>query len=409
MRSNDDSQFAWTMTSVAIRLAHSMGLHRESSKTKLSPFQTELHRRLWWQIIHLDIRCCEDRGSDPFIHDSTFNTKRPLNIHDSDMDPQTIGPIPERFEFTQMTKTHIANIFWSTAMKIAFDPPVKEGEEKVTIPFDQKVLMVEQLEKRLENEVLVFCNPSNILAWVTAIVVRLVMARHRLAIYHPPMHDDRSPDHQNVSRDKVLETAVQIMEYAHSLDMEPAAAKWRWYFKTHVQWHALAATLAELSVQNKGPLVERAWMIVDTVFDDWAARIADSSQGMLWRPIKKLMKKAQSRRDERKASSPSAMLQQQQPLPPFGTPFGSSFVSPQDQTSESMPYHPNSVLGLSQKHNLGQGLPPDILATLNVNDPTDAINWAGWDEFMQDFEMTDPAAMYPNAIQQDASYAGEWW
>ena len=393
------------MTSIAIRLAHSMGLHRENSRANLSPFQTEMRRRLWWSIVHLDIRCVEDRGSDPFVLDNSFNTKRPLNIHDTDMDPDSWEPIIERHEFTAYTKTHLSDLFWGTAVRVGHVSPVKEGAKSLpSIPIDQKLSLVDQQEKRLERDVLVYCDPANPLAWVTSTVVRLVMARLRLAIYHPPMHDDRSPYHQSVGRDTVLKTAVQILEYSHLLDTEPAAAKWRWYFRTHVQWHALAAVLAEMCVQNKGPLVERAWTIVDVVFDEWSARIADSKNGMLWRPIKKLMSKAQAKRNEAKQTTSSSVSQQQQPLPQFDT------ISPlQDPNFANVPFHPDSVLGLSQRYNLEQGLPSDILSSLNVSDTEGTINWAEWDEFMQDFEMTDPGAMDPNTVQQDPSFTGTWW
>ncbi len=397
------------MTSVAMRLGHSFGLHREGSKPGLSPFQTELRRRLWWQIVTLDIRCCEDRASDPCIWPDSFNTKQPLNINDSDMDPQSMEPLVEREGFTDMTKIRGSHVVWNTAMcllwdVVGFTVPVREGGRNLqpTISVEEKRSRINQLEKLLENQIVVYCDPKEPLQWVTIVVARLVIARFHLAIYHPPMYHDRSTSHQHVSREAVLKAAVQNLEYSHLLDTEPAVAKWQWWFNTHVQWHALAVVLVELCVQDKGSLVERAWRIVDVVFDDWAARIADSKNGMLWRAIKKLMSKAQAKRNESKQQTPSAVPQQQLPLPQF-QPY-----SPlQDLDLANIPYHPNSVLGYAQTLNLEQGLPADILSSLNVNDTDDTINWAEWDEFMQDFDMADAGAMNANDIQQDSSQT--WW
>ncbi|KAL6718136.1 hypothetical protein ACLMJK_004223 [Lecanora helva] len=404
-RTNDDTLYIWILVGIAIRLAHALGLHRENPKANLTPFQVELRRRLWWQIIHLDIRCSEDRGTDPMILDQSFNTKGPLNIHDADMSPRSMEPIVERQEFTTMTKNYVSNIFWSTAVQIGFVPPVREaGNTPPSMSFDLKTSLVDQIEKRLETQVLSYCNPADPLAWCTTVVVRLVMKRLRLAIYHPPAHDDRSPSHQLINRDDVLEIAVQILELSHLLDSEPAVARWSWHFKTHVQWHALAATLAELCVRNQGMLVDRAWRIVDTVFDDWAARIADSKNGMLWRPIKKLMSKAQSKRDEAKARVDLPVARQQEPLPEF-----TSLNPTQVPDLTNIAYHPDSVLGLSQKYHLEQGLPSDLLSTLNVSDTANTINWAEWDEFMQDYQMTDPGPVDTNVLQQDADWTGVWW
>jgi hypothetical protein len=397
------------MTSVAMRLGHSFGLHREGSKPGLSPFQTELRRRLWWQIVTLDIRCCEDRASDPCIWPDSFNTKQPLNINDSDMDPQSTEPLIERKGFTDMTKIRASHIVWNAAIRLLWDAvgftmPVREGEvnPQPTISVEEKTSRIKQLEKLLENEIVIYCDPKEPLQWVTLVVVRLVVSRFHLAIYHPPMYHGKSTSHQHVSREAVLRAAVQNLEYSHLLDTEPAVAKWQWWFNTHVQWHALAVVLVELCVQDKGSLVERAWTIVDVVFDDWAARIADSKNGVLWRAIKKLMSKAQSKRNDSKQQAPNAMPQQQLPLPQF------QVYSPlQDPNLADLPYHPNSVLGYAQTLNLEQGVPPDSLSSLIVNDIDDTINWAEWDEFMQDFEMADAGTIDPNVIQQDTSQ--NWW
>lgn len=275
---------------------------------------------------------------------------------------------------------------------------MREGEvnPQPTISVEEKTSRISQLEKTLENEIVIYCDPKEPLQWVTLVVVRSVVARFHLAIYHPPMYHGKSISHQNVSREAVLRAAVQNLEYSHLLDTEPAVAKWQWWVNTHVQWHALAVVLVELCVQDKGSLVERAWIIVDVVFDDWAARSADSKNGMLWRAIKKLMSKAQTKRNDSKQQAPGAVPQQQLPLPQF------QVYSPlQHSNLANLLYHPNSVLGYAQTLNLEQGLP------LNVNDIDDTIYWAERDEFMQYFEMADAGAIDPNAIQQDTSR--NWW
>ena len=399
------------MTSVAVRLGHGMGLHRENSRPGLSPFQVQMRRLLWWQMIHLDLRCCEDRGSDPFILSNSFNTKIPLNINDSDISPETTIAPQERQEFTDVSKSWSGHLVYYVAIPLGFVAPVKEGDEDLppTLSFADKEVMIMQLQRKLENRVLRICDPAEPIQWVTAVVTRLILARLRLALYHPPMHDSRSVCHQVVSRESVLKAAVENLEFSHLLDKEPSCAQWRWYFKTHVQWHALAATLVELCVMDSGPLVDRAWTIVDAIFDDWAARIADSKTGMLWRPIKKLRAKAQSKREETRARLARTASQPQIPLPEFN-----SFNLTQDPnlTNSNILYHPNSVIGLSRSMSLDQSISSDVLSSLNVNDNVDAINWAEWDAFMQDFDMPDSGVMDPSLMQpqqEDGQQIGAWW
>ena len=405
--------FAWTLFSVAVRLGHSLSLHRESSWSSISPFTREMRRRLWWQMIDLDIRGLEDRGSDPFILESSFNTMKPLNINDDDMDPGSMEPIVERMEFTDITKNLVSYTAWEYAVRLGYTPPGREDPEKppVVSPVEERLKMVQELETKLEKDVLIHCDPASPIAWVTSVVIRLIGSRLRIAVYHPPLHS-RGMVQQYVSRELVLKSAVENLEYSHLLYTEPAVAQWRWYFNTRVQWHALAATLAELCVQDKGPLVERAWKVVDVVFEDWAEHIADSRKGMLWRPIKKLMSKAQAKRAE--SSLRSMSITSQQSLPQFTVPAYGHFYDANTSTPVmSFPQDLTSVAAMddlsSQALDLDQKLAPDSLDSLNVNEAGNSINWAEWDEFMQDFEMAEQPPMDIDAMQQDASHLGVWW
>lgn len=65
-----------------------------------------------------------------------------------------------------------------------------------------------------------------------------------------------------------------------------------------MQWHALAVALAELCVQTEGVLVDRAWTTVERVLPLLSHKVADSKKGALWRPIRKLLRKARERRAE---------------------------------------------------------------------------------------------------------------
>jgi hypothetical protein len=70
-------------------------------------------------------------------------------------------------------------------------------------------------------------------------------------------------------------------------------------FRTYVPWHPLAVTLAQLCTIKEGETVEQAWRIIDQIFESSGERVADAKDGMLWRPIKKLLKKAQAARASR--------------------------------------------------------------------------------------------------------------
>ncbi|KAI1454145.1 hypothetical protein F4805DRAFT_334346 [Annulohypoxylon moriforme] len=58
VRRHDNSLFVSNFLGLIIRIAQSMGLHRDGQNFGLTPFQVEMRRRVWWQICVLDIRAC---------------------------------------------------------------------------------------------------------------------------------------------------------------------------------------------------------------------------------------------------------------------------------------------------------------------------------------------------------------
>jgi hypothetical protein len=75
LRRNDDARKIWTLTGLTVRIAQTLGVHRDGSHFKLPPFEIEMRRRLWWQVCILDARSSEDHGCDPTIVEAQFDTK----------------------------------------------------------------------------------------------------------------------------------------------------------------------------------------------------------------------------------------------------------------------------------------------------------------------------------------------
>lgn len=57
------------MNGMAVRIAQRMGLHSEAHNKEFPPFEAEMRRRLWWQIVLFDSRIGEMAGSkDSSMH-----------------------------------------------------------------------------------------------------------------------------------------------------------------------------------------------------------------------------------------------------------------------------------------------------------------------------------------------------
>lgn len=354
------------------------------------------------------------------VLNGTFNTRMPLNINDEDMDPDS-QVITERTGFTETTFSRIGHEVSMVVRRFNYYPLQIISEEQPSLTFEERSRMISECSEHMEKSYLVNCDITNPIAFVTTTVARLIMSRMWLGLYHPFPQEARIPSQRGMARDRLLQVAVEILEYAHILEHEPAIAQWKWLAGTWVQWHALAVTLAALCIQNQGPLVARAWRIIDLVYDEWAVRIADSTRGMLWRPIKKLMAKAQANRRSGAAAIGD--------LPMTSRTDGYPCVSNAQTLPLLMPPLDNlhipdvsleSVTGLSAVGDLlpdgtlQLGLPPyqfdpnqqylpDITLPSDDANMIDPIDWTEWDEFMRDFKMESQSGGTGN-VQQDLQY-----
>ncbi|KAH0543582.1 hypothetical protein FGG08_002143 [Glutinoglossum americanum] len=296
VRRQTESRRVWTLTGLAIRVAQSLGLHRDGAAFKLSPFETEMRRRLWWQICILDIRSAEDDGSDPSIMEYSFDTKLPLNINDNDIEPETEKTPVARKECTDMTfclvRFEICRSLRRLVTVIHFDQGQEAHRKELTMKEKEK--LIEDCRQMLDERYLSKCDTSVPLHWVSAAVVKLVIAKVYLIIHHPLQHQDGGVSMSQETRDRLFHTSCIVLEYSHVIQSFPAARQWGWLFKTYVQWQAVGFILSELCVRVEGLEVDKAWKAIDTVFreaDQFEIQ-ADAKRSQLWRPLTKLLAKA---------------------------------------------------------------------------------------------------------------------
>ncbi|KAK5197225.1 hypothetical protein LTR99_000415 [Exophiala xenobiotica] len=97
---------AWTMAGYLLRLAMAIGLHREPTflNKRISPFDQEMRRRLWFTILELEIQASLDRGMCASLGPLDWDCLPPLNIHDEDFD-QTTDKMPPPRPMTEFTRT----------------------------------------------------------------------------------------------------------------------------------------------------------------------------------------------------------------------------------------------------------------------------------------------------------------
>lgn len=96
LQSDEPFRHVWTLIGILVRVALSLGLHRDGKFFKnISPFDAEMRRRLWWNVAILDARMGETQEPIATITQDMFTTEIPSNVNDTDIYPDmTEPPIP---------------------------------------------------------------------------------------------------------------------------------------------------------------------------------------------------------------------------------------------------------------------------------------------------------------------------
>ncbi|KOC17475.1 putative C6 transcription factor [Aspergillus flavus AF70] len=314
VRREDDTKFVWSMTSLVIRLAQGLGLHRDGTNFGLKPFETEMRRRLWWHIGLLDIRSSEDHGTETQITERMYDTRLPLNINDDDIYPEMQEPPEERNSFTEMSFSLMRFEITVALRRVSYTCPNTNisGPQQ---PSPEKCgNLIQIVNKRIEERYIQHCDMNVPIQWVTATVARLILTKLWLVVHHPMTRPYQGINLTNSSRESLFLTSVEVAEFACLLTSDKNTQKWDWMFAINMQWHAIAFVLAELCVRPINPLTERAWSAVSTLYGRWL-QTAKHKKGMLWRPLARLMKRAADHR---------AKLQQQMHTQPGPGPATSS-------------------------------------------------------------------------------------
>ena len=359
---------------MVIRNAFSLGLHRDGTVFGMGPFEAEMRRRLWWQIVVLDIRLNEDYGSDATLTRGSYDTKMFLNINNADLWPGMTELPPERVGFTDAT-FGVLRAMVSEMYQRLLQSPQTTGSilQPVHHPaMAEKCGWIEELTKNLEDGFLTYCDLTIPFQWGTATVARLVLAKLWL-IVHQPMQKQKEC-HSEATKDRLFEVGVDVIEYSRLLMVEKSIRKWGWMSRAYVQWHAMAFVLRELTTRVRGPEVERAWTTIDGIWKQWDQVFRDQKTG-IWKPLRWLLHRAKAARqtelDRERALAQLSDLQNLPPANDLGMGAATATTSPEF----------GNMTGASGVHNDFDMFTLDESRLLESMPPGEAFSFLGpeWD------------------------------
>lgn len=299
LRAEDSSRRFWALTALAIRIGQAMGLHDESTMSHLRPFDQQMRRRLWLQLMALDLHAADDRSTKPVILSAdSYDTELPAQVNDIDMSPASVE-IKESAGFTDMTTCLMVGVILE-GLRSLNHYPIRNtmSEHDPQSLWTQRLDQAVKCQRHVEAMYLIRLNTLRPFEWGVRMIADIVLSCMWLQVYRPIQVHAGLAASLYAADPGILRIAVEVLEKSVQMTTDPATSSFKWLNRTFVQWHAIAVTVAELCVNTDGPLVERAWAVLDQTYDLAALLVADTHKGLLWRPIKKLMSRARLVREQ---------------------------------------------------------------------------------------------------------------
>jgi hypothetical protein len=269
----EDAKAVWPLTGLARRLS-------TGGTAELSPFEREMHKRLWWQLWYLDHRAAEDKGNAASSTDADLDPDLPLNVHDSDLDPRMpLAPAP-RTGWTEMSFSLVR-----FEIAIVYQDNMAAGEKK---------RLVEHCQQRTYNLYLMHCDTADPIHWLAQHVSHVLITEIWLRLYG---EESLSGGQQTEAiRDQLFLTAIDIVDIPRRLRQEPQGDQWKWLLKGYFQFLPMAFLLTELSRRSQNfESLDYAWEVAEHAFSGWTDEDKDSRSGRI---LRELMARAKANREQ---------------------------------------------------------------------------------------------------------------
>jgi hypothetical protein len=288
----------WCPVALAVRIANSMGVHKDGTTLGLSPFETEIRRRVWWHLILLSIRTSEDYSCYLFTAGGS-EVSLPTNIDDDDMSPDSARPFVEQDGLTEMTASLLRYEGIAAIANATQHAPLQRGTKDPEVPFLEEI---RRFEQKIQTKYLAAAqaDPDNersrlILGlgkiavlkicwvWGFSLMQKNGQAPQLNATLFPEKYPESVRGMSNLS-DELFITATKILEQQILLHSEPNLINLYWILRNIKPWEGLAIILTQMSVrlQKRHPdkqfdqlpqMLKDAWEVSNLAFsaaDQWS-------------------------------------------------------------------------------------------------------------------------------------------
>ena len=216
---------SWSSTDLPLRLAMSIGLHRDpSSFPSLSPFQAQMRRRLWYTTVELTVQ--SGLGSSvPFtVSTDHYDTTPPANVNDQAVSPETqVSPTelpPDQISDNSLQLLLLQNLPLRLRIAATMSSLNQQYSHDCAIETGNAL-------KSASREIMTFISTAQSLPRTGSLSLSqfhaqfldVYMRRYILLLHRPFVIQSRTDPRFYYSRKVCLETTMVIASYAYNLNL----------------------------------------------------------------------------------------------------------------------------------------------------------------------------------------------
>ncbi|KAI0158032.1 hypothetical protein GGR52DRAFT_184191 [Hypoxylon sp. FL1284] len=281
----------WTLIGILVRVALSLGLHRDGKSFQdISPFDIEMRRRLWWNVYILDARSGESQMAVVLVHQDMFTTEVPTSVNDTDIWPDMTEPAVERSGSTDLTVLlarcklwHFGRVIQDLSLDRA---TTTDGNDHRAI-YDRKLEAIQKLKTDIAEYGSLLKGCPGPAPFVSE-VAHILADRVELMAHYQYTAGERQEE-SSFTRG-TYQIALDIVERSHFVEFSPEMSRWAWALRGTVQWQAMGIILSHLCDVPWDEESEKAWLLIELSFSNM---VKSSTREPLWKPFQRLFARAQ--------------------------------------------------------------------------------------------------------------------
>ncbi|KAF1936489.1 hypothetical protein EJ02DRAFT_480139 [Clathrospora elynae] len=265
----------WTLRGVAIRIAQVMGFEWDGTYLGLLAFETEIRRRVWWQLKLHDFRTAELCGLVKFrdLDMGPERTQWSTNVNDDQLYPGIDALADESNKITDFAfvalRCEMAK-FAADCVAIFHRQGKNASQWNLDVSANDREgrgNAAKILEETLETKYLRYCDLSQPLHLVTMLVTRYGLNVVRFMTHHPRRWDSikHTPTDE---RDMVWGVSLKLLEQHNIALSNPQIKRFAWNAAYFRQWHAFIHVLDTLRADPIMPDAEKVWRVISTTYEN---------------------------------------------------------------------------------------------------------------------------------------------